>query len=269
MFKKKWIGWSIIGVAAILVVFMPKIIDWLFDNYFSDFTALKIVNAHDVMSYIGAILGATCALIAVVVAVKQFSTEKRPIIIPQNKTIYYYRKFDRGYAFQDSPDIKEQPEPCSPKILPSFVFVNIANYAALGFDIEIDYHNGKFYRAICDLIGGTPDDVSCSTFSKDKYQDQGVLNANSSIHLPLPLNIEYIIQGISYRLYEATATPRCKAERWNYFLRKKYPIADILIYSKDMLGKHRTDAYEMRIKIVDYMDKPVYAIHFSFAEKNK
>lgn len=269
MFKKKWTGWIIIGVAVILVAFIPKIIDWLFSNCFSDFTALKIVNAHDVMSYIGAILGAICALIAVVVAVKQFSTEKRPIIIPQNKTIYYYWKFDRGYAFQDSPDIKEQPEPCSPKILPSFVFENIANCAALGFDIEIDYHNGKFYRAICDLIGGVPDDVSCSTFSKDKYQDQGVLNANLSIHLPLPLNVGCIIEGISYRLHETKATLQCKAKRWNNFLRKKYPIADILIHSKDMLSKHRTDIYEMRIEIVDCMNKPVYAIHFTFAEKNK
>lgn len=267
MFKKKWTGWILIGVTAILVAFMPKIIDWLFSNYFSDFTALKIVDAHDVMSYIGAILGAICALIAVLVAVKQFSVEKRPIIIPQNKTIYYYREFDRDYAFQDSSDVKEKPEPYSPKILPSFVFENIAKCAALGFDIEIDYHNGKFYRAICDLIGGAPDDILCSTFASNKYQDQGVLNANSSIRLPLPLNVEYIIQGISYRLCEATATPQCKAERWNYFLRKKYPIADIYIHSKDMLGKHRTDTYEMRIEIVDCMDKPVYAIHFTFAAK--
>ena len=53
MFKKKQTGWIVAGVATILVAFMPKIIDWLFSTYFSDFTALKIVTAHDVMGYIG------------------------------------------------------------------------------------------------------------------------------------------------------------------------------------------------------------------------
>ncbi len=269
MFKKKWIGWIVAGLATILVVFMPKLIDWLFSTYFSDFTALKIIDAHDVMGYIGAIFGGVCALIAVVVAAKQFSAEKRPIIIPQNRIVYFYREFDRNYAFQDSPDVKEKPEPFSPKVLPLFAFENVANYAAIGFDIEIDYHNGKLYRSICDLIGGAPDDVLCSTFENDKYPDQGVLNAHSIAHLPLPLNVGYIIQGISYRLHEAKATPQSKAERWNYFLRKKYPIAEIRVHSKDILGKHRTDTYEMRIEIVDCMDKPVYAIYFTFAAKSK
>ena len=49
MFKKKWTGRIVAGLAAILVVSMPKIIDWLFSVYFSDVTALKIIDAHDVM----------------------------------------------------------------------------------------------------------------------------------------------------------------------------------------------------------------------------
>ena len=51
MFKKKWTEWIVAGLATILVASMPKFIDWLFSTYFSDFTALKIINAHDVMGY--------------------------------------------------------------------------------------------------------------------------------------------------------------------------------------------------------------------------
>ena len=56
---------------------------------------MKIIDAHDVMGYIGAIFGGVCALIAVVVAAKQFSAEKRPIIIPQNRIIYFYRELEK------------------------------------------------------------------------------------------------------------------------------------------------------------------------------
>lgn len=269
MFKKKWTGWIVVGVATILVAFMPKFIDWLFSTYFSDFTALKIIDAHDVMGYIGAIFGGVCALIAVVVASKQFSAEKRPIIIPQNKIIYYYREFERDYAFQDSPDVKEKPEPFSPKVLPLFAFENVANCAAMEFDIEFDYHNGELYQSICNLIGGSPDGNFCFKLTNNKYPNLGVFNANTSFPIPTPLNVLYILQAISYRLYETNATPQCKAERWNYFVRKKYPIADIRIHSQDILGKNRTDTYEMRIEIVDCMDKPVYAIYFTFAAKSK
>lgn len=81
----------------------------LFSVYVCDFTALTVVDAHDVIGYVGAVFGGLCALAAVVIAVRQFSVEKRPIIIPQNKIIYYYRNFDRKYAFQDTPDMEKQP----------------------------------------------------------------------------------------------------------------------------------------------------------------
>lgn len=202
MFKKKWTGRIVAGLAAILVVSMPKIIDWLFSVYFSDFTALKIIDAHDVMGYIGAIFGGVCALIAVVVAAKQFSAEKRPIIFPQNKIIYFYRKFNRNYSFQDSPDIEKEPEQFSPQVVPCFIFENISNCAATAFNITVDYHKGEWYREVCNLIGGTPNENLDTIFESDRYPDQGVFSANSSRKLAIPLNIEYIVQGISYRLYE-------------------------------------------------------------------
>src|SRR5699024_8856138 len=104
--KLKWI--LIVAIAAILI-FMPKIVEGLFSVYVCDFTALTVIDAHDVIGYVGAVFGGLCALVAVVIAVRQFSIEKRPIIIPQNKIIYYYRNFDRKYAFQDTPDMEKQP----------------------------------------------------------------------------------------------------------------------------------------------------------------
>lgn len=267
MFKKKWTRWIVIWVIIALVVFIPKIIDWLFSNYFSDFTALKIVDAHDVMGYIGAILGGVCALIAVIVAVKQFSIEKRPIIIPKNKTIYYYREFKREFAFQDTPNIEKQPVEFSPQVPPRLVFENISNCAATAFAIKVDYHKGEWYRIICDLIGGAPDKILNSTFESDDYKNQGVFNANSKREIDLPLNIEYIIHGISYRLYENEETLRCKAERWNHFLRKNYKIAEITIYSQDVLGNTHADVYDMNLGISDCMCKPVYEILFTFLRR--
>lgn len=269
MFKKKQTGWIVAGVATILVAFMPKIIDWLFSTYFSDFTALKIVTAHDVMGYIGAIFGGVCALIAVIVAVKQFSLDKRPIIIPQNKIIYFYREFDHNYAFQDSPNIEKQPERFSPQVLPSFIFENISNCAATAFNITVDYHKGEWYQLVCNLIGGAPNEILNSTFESNRYPDQGVFSANSSRKLSIPLNIEYIVQGVSYRLYEPGATPQCKAERWDHFLRKNYKIAEIQIYSEDVLGKTHRDTFDMHLGITDCMDKPVYEVLFTFLRKNE
>lgn len=267
MFKKKWTGRIVAGLAAILVVSMPKIIDWLFSVYFSDFTALKIIDAHDVMGYIGAIFGGVCALIAVVVAAKQFSAEKRPIIFPQNKIIYFYRKFNRNYSFQDSPDIEKEPEQFSPQVVPCFIFENISNCAATAFNITVDYHKGEWYREVCNLIGGTPNENLDTIFESDRYPDQGVFSANSSRKLAIPLNIEYIVQGISYRLYEPGATPQCKAERWNHFLRKNYKIAEIQICSEDVLGKTHRDTFDMHLGITDCMDKPVYEVLFTFLRR--
>lgn len=248
---------------------MPKIVDVLCSIYICDFTALKVVDAHDVIGYFGAVLGGLCALVAVVVAVRQFSIEKRPIIIPQNKIVYYYRKLDNKYAFQDTPDMENEPTIFSPQILPYFVLENISNSPATAFDIEISYHNGEWYRSICNLIGGAPDERLNSSFETDKYFDQGVFNANSTRRLILPLNLEYLISGISFRLYEPDTTPHCLAERWNHFLNKTYKIAEIHIYSQDVLGELRIESYDMRIGITDCMDKPVYEISFTFVRKKK
>ena len=132
MFKKKCIGWVVVGAVIIVVLLIPKIVDCLFSNYFSDFTALKIVDAHDVMGYIGAILGGVCALVAVVVAIKQFTVEKRPIIIPQNKIIYYfYREFNRKFAFQETLNIENQTSYSIRQVPPCFVLENISNLSLI------------------------------------------------------------------------------------------------------------------------------------------
>lgn len=259
----------IVAVIAIIVIFMPKIVDLICSIYICDFTALKVVDAHDVIGYAGAVLGGLCALVAVAVAVRHFSIEKCPIIIPQNKIIYYPREFDNKYAFQDTPDMENQPPNSSPQILQHFVLENISNSPAIAFDIEVRYHNGEWYRSICSLIGGAPDKILNSSFEDDKYFNQGVFNANSTRKLVIPLNVEYITQGISYRLYEPTEAPKCKAERWDHFLRKTHKIAEIWIYSQDVLGELRTESYDMQIGITDCMDKPVYEISFTFVRKKK
>lgn len=268
--KLKWI--VIVAIAVILTViliFMPKIVDGLFSVYVCDFTALTVVDAHDVIGYVGAVFGGLCALVAVAIAVRHFSVEKRPIIIPQNKIIYYYRNFDRKYAFQDTPDMEKQSPNFTPQILQYLVLENISNSPAIEFDIEVRYHNGEWYRSICNLIGGAPDEILNSSFEDDKYFNQGVFNANSTRKLVIPINVEYITKGISYRLYEPTAAPKCKAERWDHFLRKTHKIAEIWICSQDVLGELRTDSYDMQIGITDCMDKPVYEISFTFVSKKK
>lgn len=256
-------------VIILVLVFVPKTVDWLFSQYFCDLTALDYIGASDVLGYIGSIIGGVCSLIAVIVAIQQFSVEKTPIIVPQNKVTYFYLDAAPPYRFRDSVNIGDRPDMDMPIKPSGFILENISSCAAVAFDIEINYQKGTWYRQICDLIGGEPTQMVRCGFENNVYPEQGVFNANSTRLLAMPVEVESIISGICYRLREADGAFGELGKRWNYFLRKKYKIAEIKIHSQDVLGKQQTNTYDMKIEITDYIDKPIYEIIFTFVAQPK
>lgn len=63
--KKYW--WFII-----IVLFIPKTIDVLYNQYLCDFMVMKYIEALDLLGYISTIIGAGFSVIAILVAIRQF-----------------------------------------------------------------------------------------------------------------------------------------------------------------------------------------------------
>lgn len=250
---------------VIVVVFIPKIVDSLFSIYLCDFTALKIVDAHDVISFIGAVIGGACSLVAVLVTVKHFKIEKRPIIIPRNKIVYFYQKFECIYMLQNTLNIEKEPDLGSKYNHPEFVLENISSCAAISFDIEIEYNKGEWFKKLCSLANYDPTQVSDCTYEKEQFAKQGVFNANSDRFLIIPKGLEYIIVGLCRMLSDPTVDEQTRNTRWEHFIKKTHKIAEIKIQSEDTIGNVITDIFDINIEITDTISKPIYEVRTTFA----
>ncbi len=245
--RKYW--WGII--ILIIVFYLPKIVDLTFGVYLGEFTSLKHITASDYLQYIGVIIGGVCTLIAIIVAIKQFSTDKKPIIIPRNKRFFIYLNYGGRWAFAEDPDMEYNINNTgidteNPLLI---TFDNVTENAALAFDLRLDYNHGKYYREVCNLIGGEPYDKLSSNYDADDFFKQGVFNSKSIKTLPMPTNLEFIIKGIIYRLSEPGICGEQLSLRYNNFIRKTYKIAEIIMKTKDINGKTNTSIFDLELDI--------------------
>ncbi len=263
MVKKKWKLCLLFLFVVFFVLLLPKFVECAFNTYISECTALHKIDEKDYLNYISSIIGSVCALAAVIVAINQFSTEKKPFIIPQNKIFYYYLEFDFKHKFQESKDLDTQPVyPLASKPI-TFKLENATDSAAISFSIEIDYGNGKFYDAICRQIDGTPSTQLGDIFKKKIYPNQGVFNNRGERLLFMPCTVRHMIKEICQCLSDSS-DPKRKAERWDLFLNKSYKIAEMKISTRDILGKNKTVVYDMNINFTDMMSKPVYECYITY-----
>lgn len=111
------------------------------------------------------LLGSVFTLVAILVAIKQFKDEKKPIIIPRNCRFFYYGNFGGRHTLFETPNQKYSPE--TAVIIDTPIQIKIENVTpnpAIAFDMVIDYKKGELYREICDKIGGEPTDQLKSTW---------------------------------------------------------------------------------------------------------
>lgn len=259
LFKRYW--WVL--VTAVVLLCVPKIVDILFSVHSWNFMSMHNIEAPDILGYLGSIIGGVCSFAAILVAIKQFSTEKKPIIIPRNKQFFAYLNFCGHMAFLENSE-EEEDLSVETRVPIAVTLENVTDNAAIAFDLKIDYKNGAYYRAVCNLIGGEP---SClqSHYDSDAFINQGVFNSNSSKTLYLTTNLEFIVKGILFQLEHPESGAKTPDSRYNYFIRKSYKVAELIITTKDISGKSRSSAFDLELQITHLLcEKADYEVSFTF-----
>jgi len=242
-FKKYWL---------LLVIFLclPKALDLLFSYHLFDWLSMNEIEASDILGYIGSLVGGVCSLIAILIAIKQFTIDKKPVIIPRNKNIYYYSNYGGSIALLDAPDLVHSfgslPMQFTPVLLK---LENVTSNPAIAFEFSIDYKMGELYRDICCLIGGEPLNIIQSTWKNDIYSKQGVFNGNSHKTFPLPHNIDYMVMGIIYRLNDPDSSPDELGQRRNHFIWKSYKIAEMKLTHTDITSRYQETVFDIELTI--------------------
>lgn len=238
----------------------------MFDCHLCGATALNNIKAPDVLAYLGSLIGGASALIAILVAIKQFNADKKPIIVPRNKRFFFYKRFCGRTAFLDNPDLEDDlnVDIEAPIIIE---LDNVTDNSGLCYSMTIDYKEGEYYRAICDLIGGAPEGLD-SSFEASEYANQGVFNAKSTKRLLMPTDIEFTIKGVCYKLHEPKIGASELSQRYNYFIRKSYKIADMIINTQDIMGKTVVEKFgiELSLRRLSF-NKADYEISLSFIQE--
>lgn len=202
-----------------------------------------------IQSYYASIVGGLFALVAILVAIEQFKTDKTPHIIPRNKVFFFYSNFGGHIALLDSPEQEFDINIIIENTPIMLQLENVTQNSALEFQMEINYKNGDYYRSICKLIGGEPTEVLHSTWENNLYPNQGVFNANSNKTFELTTNLEFTVKGIFYRLFEPDIDISARASRGNHFVRKEYKIGELLINVVDIAGNKINSKFDIYIKI--------------------
>jgi len=244
-FKRYW--WVL--TLLVILFFLPKIIDALFNVYLCDFTAMNNINSSDMLEYVGSIIGGVCALAAILVAIKHFSTDKKPIIIPRNKRFFLYLNYCGRIAFLEDPNLEDDLAVVIDNAPLLITLENVTENAAIAFDLKLDYKNGEYYKTVCNLIGGEPSDKLKSNFDRDVFPKQGVFNSKSIKTLPMPTNFEFIVKGICYKLSEPKVDINELAFRYNHFIRKSYKVAEMTMTTKDISGKSNVSTFDLELTI--------------------
>lgn len=100
--------WILLG--AIVVFFLiPKAIDFLFDIYLSEFTTLNHIEASDMLSYIGTLIGGVLTLCALIVTIQQFEKSKRIDLFDKRFSCYQQLTLINSFVKL----LEEEPSLCS------------------------------------------------------------------------------------------------------------------------------------------------------------
>ncbi|HHX59135.1 MAG TPA: hypothetical protein GX707_00095 [Epulopiscium sp.] len=224
------------------------------------------INASDMLSYLGSIIGGLVSLIAIIIAIKQFTIEKKPIIIPRNK-YFFISTSSMGIRLHEVLNTDNDDNDSFWDPLP-ITLENITENAAIAFELTVDYKQGRWYKEICNLIGGEPSDKFASAFEQDYFKKQGVFNSTSTKILHMTGDLEYIIKGIYYRLTESGVNRDELASRNNHFIRENYKIAELKLLSKDINDKDTITVFDIEISFTSVpLKRKMYRVGFTFIMK--
>lgn len=150
---------GILILVILVLIAVPKGIDLLFDWYCKPFS-LHHLEAKDILSYAGVIIGFGGVFATILLSVRQFKLQNRPFIIPQNQKLFFYAntKFEPCFL-STHPDLTPEtlgmyaPGPYGNSI--QIGLKNIGNGTAADFSVEIGYNQGKDFFDLVMQLGCT------------------------------------------------------------------------------------------------------------------
>lgn len=257
-FKNYWLHFLVI-----IFLLLPKLVDLSYEFYFCDLISMNNIDASNLLSYLGSIIGGLVSLMAILIAIKQFTTEKKPIIIPRNK-YFFISTGSMGVRLHETLKEDNINNDFFGDPLP-IILENITENAAIAFELTVDYKQGKWYREICNLIGGEPSDKFRSDFEQDDFKRQGVFNSKDTKTLYMTPDLEYIVKGIYYRLTEPGVNKGDLGLRNNHFIRKNYKIAELTLMVKDINDKDIITVFDIEISFTSVpLERKMYRVGFAF-----
>lgn len=234
LIKKYW-KW-LIGLSIVLLA-VPKVIDWLFSVYLCDLTALNYLEARDILTYFVTIFTIVAAAIGIVISVKQFKLENKSLIVPLNQKYYYYHS--ESWSFLSNRyDIPRSQH--SDYVMGGFSQVdtkielkNIGKGNAVNFAIEYDFTEGK--NLIKQLCVDFPDiDEEFETI--EKHTNCGIFLSEKSRYLELSNTFYGIIKAICWwQHFNYSSKKNELALKNNILVNTEKKICSINIKSSDFL----------------------------------
>lgn len=247
----------ILVILALIAV--PKGIDLLFDWYCKPFS-LHNLDAKDILSYAGVIIGFGGVFATILLSVRQFKLQNRPFIIPQNQRLYFYAnaKFDPCFL-STRPDLAPENLGLYARGGPSedsiqIQLKNIGNGTAADFSVEIDYNQGKDFTDLVMQLG-CKDCGFSSNFKPDEYNNAGIFNAGELKTLPARFNLTAMILKICEIQYRNNVSKNNHDAAYNKVsLKGQHKIACITIRATDIMDTYqieRTYAYDIYLEVSD------------------
>ncbi len=240
-----------IGLIILILLAIPKLIDFLFSFHLCNFLALNIIEAKDVLAYVSTLTVVGVTLLTLYFSLKQFKLLNKTYIIPLNKKCYFYHKNDANFLY-DSPDIENDdfynyaPLGLYHKKM-DIEFKNIGKGTANNFSISILYNKGEsFYNLINQLCSPPKNYELKSDLQDDLFENCGVISSDDTKLLPFPVGLDKILQNICHKAYLNAKSPeKTQSMKNNILVNKEHKICSIKICSTDILDAVKTSNDEI------------------------
>lgn len=251
--KKRYIVLSIVTIFL-----LPKIIDFLFSVYLCDFLSMNYIEAPDILSYMGVLIGVLATLITLYFTVKQFKLLNKTYIIPINTKYFFYCKNDNCFL-SDSGNIEKEEfclfVPLGPYHRKMDIELrNIGKGTANDFSIEFLYNKGQDYHNLMSQLGYDKEHCGLnSNFEDDTFKNCGIFLSGDSRYIRTSFILDGMITDICRAQYlNSESKDKDQHMKNNTLVNTEHKICSIKISSSDILDITKIEdcyIYDVYIKV--------------------